>query len=543
MPEPGPEPAPAPEPELAAPELPAPGVRRHRPSIIWLVPLVAALIGAWLAFKSYTEKSPTITISFQSAEGLEAGQTRIKYKEVEVGRVSDINLSPDFGRVIVTAELTRPAYRLLSENSRFWVVRARVSSYGITGLGTLLSGAYIGLDPGPRGKLVRAFKGLEAPPVLAPAQPSELVELQAEKLGSLNVGSPVTYRQFHVGEVAGFELDPGGRSVRVKIQVHEPYNELIRPDTRFWDAGGVDLSLDANGFQLHSDSLAQVLLGGIAFENPDPAEPGAAHPAGRPFTLYSNRTKAFEKAFPDTRLFVVHFDESVRGLAPRSPVEFQGMRVGQVEDLKLEFDPRGLRARVPVVIALEPERFGLKDNRQAPMEKLLDRLVRKGFRARLKTGSLLTGNLYVDLGFYPRAPRRALGRGGAYPEIPTLPSASSELMENLSALAERLQALPLEDLAGQLRDTLPALRGALDNARSLLGRLDQELAPQAQATLAQAQAALAALERAADPGSATQADLRQAMDAFAQAARSLRDLADTLERHPEALVFGKGKVK
>jgi paraquat-inducible protein B len=522
---------------------PAPALVRHRPSIIWLIPVVAALIGAWLAFKSYAERSPTITIAFQSAEGLEAGQTRIKHKDVEVGRVTAINLSPDFGRVLVTAELTRSAYALLSENSRFWVVRARISSFGITGLGTLLSGAYIGMDPGPHGKQARQFRGLEAPPVLAPAVPSERVELRAEKLGSLSVGSPVTYRQFHVGEVGGFDLAPDGRSVLVKVQVHEPYNRMIRPDTRFWDAGGVDVTLDANGFQLHTDSLAQVLLGGIAFENPTPPESAPALPMGQPFTLYPTRAKAFEQVFPDNHLFLVQFDESVRGLAPRAPVEFRGMRVGQVENLNLAFDPRSLQARVPVVIALEPERFGLKGDRQAPLADLMGRLVAKGLRARLKTSSLLTGNLYVDLGFYAKDRRRALGRGGVYPEIPTIPSSGTALVESLSALAERLQALPLEDLAGQVRDTLPALRGALEEARALLRRLDRELAPQAQATLAQAQASLAALERVAGPGSATQADLRQALDAFAQAARSLRDLADTLERHPESMVFGKGKRK
>lgn len=538
MAEPGTVPEPAPEPGDLPP---APALVRHRPSIIWLIPLVAALIGAWLAFKSYTEKSPTITIAFQSAEGLEAGQTRIRHKEVEVGRVTAITLSPDFGRVLVTAELTRGAYALLSENSRFWVVRARVSTYGISGLGTLLSGAYIGMDPGPKGREMRAFKGLETPPVLAPALPSETVELRAAKLGSLSIGSPVTYRQFHVGEVAGFDLGPNGGSVSIKIQVHEPYNRMIRPDTRFWDAGGVDVSLDANGFQLHTDSLAQVLLGGIAFENPDPPETARTGSANQPYTLYPNRAKAFERVFQDSHLFVLHFDESVRGLAPRAPVEFRGMRVGQVEDLKLSFDPKGLTARIPVLVALEPERFGLKDGHRGPLEELMARLVAKGFRARLKTGSLITGNLYVDLGFYPKAGRRALSRSGGYPEIPTLPSAGGALMDNLSTLAERLQALPLEDLAGQVRDTLPALRATLDQARTLLARLDTELAPQAKATLAQAQASLAALEQAA--GSGAQAELRQAMDAFAQAARSLRDLADTLERHPEALVFGKGKSK
>jgi paraquat-inducible protein B len=544
MAEPDRDPAATPGSDLPEPppgqDLPEPMLRRHRPSIIWFIPLVAAVIGAWMAFKSYTEMSPTITITFQSAEGLEAGQTRIRHKEVEVGRVTAINLSPDFSRVVVTAELTREAYARLSENSRFWVVRARISSYGISGLGTLLSGAYIGLDPGPRGHKQRNFKGLETPPVLASPQTGEILELQADRLGSLNLGTPVTYRQFPVGEVAGYTLDPDGRSVLIKIHVNAPYDKLIRRDTRFWDAGGVDLSLDSGGLRLHADSLVQVLLGGIAFENPAVQESYAPPAPGRPFTLFHNRDKAFEKGFPDSQDFTLYFDESIRGLTRGAPVEYRGMRVGQVEDFRLEFDPRRLEGRLPVVVALEPDRFGLKDNRSGSLESLMDRMVRKGFRARLQTGSLLTGNRYVDLGFYPKAPARTLGHAGSYPEIPTLPSTMGSLVDSLTALSERLERLPLEDLVDQARATLPALRDTLNQIRALAARLDTETAPQVRATLAQAQATLGALERGLGPGSPAQGDLRQALEAFAQAARALRDLADTLERRPETLIFGKG---
>jgi len=528
------------QPEL---ELPEPVLRRRRPSLVWLIPLVAAVIGAWIALKAYTDRGPTITITFQSAEGLEAGQTRIKHKDVEVGRVTAINLSKDFSLVEVTAELKREAYAQISENTRFWVVRARVSTNGISGLGTLLSGAYIGMDPGPRGKPQRDFKGLESAPILTPNLPGALVELKAEKLGSLNIGSPVTFRQIHVGEVEGFDLAPDGQSVLIKIQVNAPYQRLIRHDTRFWDSGGVDLSVDANGIRLHSDSMVQLFLGGIAFENPPGQEPAEFAP-GQTFTLFPSHDKAYEPVLLDRHFFVLNFDESLRGLARGAPVEFRGMKVGEVQDFKLEFNARDLAGRIPVLIALEPERFALKGGHGESIETLMDRMVRKGFRAQLKPGSLLTGTLFVDLGYfpYPQAGARAAARSGGYPEIPTIPSSMGALVDNLARLVDHLQKLPLEEIAGQLRDTFPALRDTLEQTRALMARLDTETAPQAKATLAQAQTTLAALERTLGADSPTQADLRNALEEFAKAARALRNLADTLERHPESMIFGKGKT-
>ena len=530
---------PDPDPDLAA--LPEPAVRRGRPSLVWLIPIVAAVIGAWIALKAYSEHGPTITITFQSAEGLEAGTTRIKHKDVEVGRVTAINLSPDFKQVVVTAELNNGATAMVSENTRFWVVRARVSTNGISGLGTLLSGAYIGMDPGPHGKETRSFKGLETAPVLTEHLPGALVDLRADQLGSLNLGSPVTFRQIPVGEVAGFDLDPNGQSVLIKVLVHAPYQNLVHPDTRFWDSGGVDVSLDANGFRLHSDSVVQLLLGGISFENPAKPDPDLNTPQGQPYTLFHNRDLAYEKVYRDRHFFILNFEESIRGLSKGAPVEFRGIKVGQVEDFHLEFPTKELAGRIPVLIALEPERFSLLGSHGASLEEVLAKLVQKGFRAQLKPGSLLTGTLYVDLGFHPQAPAGALVRSGAYLQIPTTPSALGALMDNLTLLVQRLQKLPLEDIAGQLRASIPVLRETMEQTRALVVRLDTETAPQAKATLAQAQATLAALEQTLRSDSPTQTDLRQALDAFTQAARKLQDLADTLERHPESLIYGKGK--
>jgi paraquat-inducible protein B len=516
-----------------------PLVRRGRPSLVWLIPAVAALIGSWMAIKALAGRGPTITITFHSAEGLEPGQTRIRHKGVEIGKLSAVALGPDFKDVVVTAEMANGTGALLTAGTRFWVVRAQIGSRGISGLGTIVSGAFIDMAPGPAGPETHAFRGLEAAPILPPQAPGEMVTLRAERLGSLNIGSPVTYRQIRVGEVAGFDLDPDGRQVLIQIQVHAPYNDLVRQDTRFWDAGGVDVNMDAGGLHLHTDSLVQLLMGGIALDNPDRPGPPAA--PGQVFTLHPDSQKAHEPAYQERHLFVLNFAESVRGLAAGAPVEFRGVRVGQVESYRLEFDARALQPRIPVLIALEPERFHLVGGpAEAPVEQLVARMVRKGLRAQLKAPSLISGGQIVDLDFHPGAPPRTLAWTDGRPEIPTLPSSLGALLDNLSRFAARLQALPLEDLAGQVQSTLPRLRETLDDAGVLMRHLDRETLPQAQATLAQAREAFATLERTLRADSPAQEDLRRALGDFAQAARSLRDLADSLERHPEVLLRGKG---
>lgn len=528
-------------------ELPLPKLKkgRWRLSIIWLIPAVAALIGSWMAFQSFAERGPTVTLTFQSGEGLEPGQTRIRVRSVDVGKVSSVKLSNDLTKVLVTAELSKEVADLLSENSRFWVVRARIGTAGISGLGTLLSGAYIGFDPGkpgpPDSKPPGHFVGLETPPIVTAHQPGLLITLRAEQLGSLNIGSPVHFRQIQVGEVAGFDLDPDGHSVSIKIFIHAPYDKLVRMDTRFWDAGGMELSADANGVHLRSASVVSLLLGGIAFENPISLHMSDAAPGDHVFTLFPDHEKTREKVYQERHYYVVNFSESVRGLTRGAPVEFRGIKVGQVEDFNLEFHPSTLEGKIPVLIAVEPERFTIIGSQKETTDRIVEKLVARGLRAQLKMGSLLTGSLIVDLAFHPGMPPKPMGHHGAYPELPSTPSSLGALVENLSKFAERLQKLPMEQMVEEIRASLPILKATLQETQALVTRLGKETAPQAQATLRQAQATMATLEKALRADSPAQQDLHTALEAFTKASRALKDLADTLERNPEALLFGKGK--
>jgi paraquat-inducible protein B len=525
-------------------DLPNPVVKKKRQfSIVWLIPLVAALIGAWLAYKTISEKGPTVTLTFENAEGLEAGKTKIKFKDVEIGKVDAISLSKDLSHVILTASLVKQAESYLTENTRFWVVRARVTASQITGIGTIFSGAYIGIDPGKPGTPARAFTGLETAPIVTTGAPGRQYVLKAKKLGSLDIGVPVYYRQIKAGEVVGYNLAKDGDSVKIKIFVHAPYHELVRENTRFWNAGGLDVSLDASGFKMNTESFVSMLLGGVAFETPVSLEVGEVAKEGHTFKLYDSLEKSYEKTYLEKRYFVLHFNESVRGLTRGAPVEFRGIRIGEVLDVSLQFEGEKMAFQIPVLIEVEPERIEVVGKKPTPGEKLIEKFVEQGLRAQLKTGSLITGQLFVGLDFYPNAPRSEVMYAGKYPIIPTVPTPLQAASETLTKFLDRLDKLPVEQMVTELRQAVRALNETITQTQGLVSRLGAEVAPQAKATLEQAQKTLASIEKLTSSDAPLSQDLQQALREFAEAARSIRALTDYLERHPDSIIYGKGNER
>ncbi len=510
-------------------------------SIVWIVPLVALLIGGWLVYKAVTEKGPTITITFQNAEGLEAGKTKIKFKDVEVGQVEDIHLSPDLSQVIVTAQLTRDTKDYLSKNTRFWVVRARVGGGGISGLGTLFSGAYIGMDPGKPGKKARSFKGLDTPPIVTTDLPGRHFMLKAQRLGSLDVGKPVYFRQIKVGQVVAYEMEKDGQSVDIKIFIHAPHHERVRENTRFWNAGGVDISVDAGGIKVNTESFVAIMIGGIAFETPKDSEPGPAAKEGKIFRLYDRREDIFKKTYVKKARWLLYFEGSVGGLSVGAPVKFKGIKIGEVIDLKLELDHDAMAFRIPVEIEIEPERIAMTGKQTIDRKRGNEILVEKGLRAKLKQGNLLTGQLYIDLDMYPDEPPRKIVYGGKYPELPTIPTPLEEITRSITKIVDKLEKLPLEQIGKDLRDTLAHLNKSTEQLQKLMQNLDEKVAPAATATLERSQTTLIKLDRLLSAESPTGYELKRVLAELADAARNISVLADYLGRHPESLVFGKEK--
>ena len=529
---------------------------RGRISVVWIIPLVAAVIGVWLAYKTYSEEGPTITIAFKTAEGLEAGKTKLKYKDVEVGQVESIRLAEGLSNVVVTAKLVKSAEQYLKEGTRFWVVRARIAAGQVSGLSTLFAGAYIGVDPSLVGKRTTAFTGLEIPPIVTADEPGRHFVLQADDLGSLEVGSPLYFREIKVGEVVAYDLQENGQSVDIRVFVRAPNHERVHANTRFWNASGVDVSFGASGLEVKTQSLVSVLLGGIAFENPKSADLGPLAEEDAVFRLYPNRKGALEKAALFKRQWLLHFTGSVRGLSVGAPVEFRGIKLGEVTSVKMELDFETAVVRIPVLIEIEPTQLNIIDDMPSPDDEqafdrirrdMWNRLVAQGLRAQLQTGSLLTGALFIDLDFVPNASPRQIVWEGEIPELPTVPTPLEELKNVLAKVSETLERLPLEQMGEELHKSLGSLSRAIVQIEQLASHLNSTVLPplggaltQAKKTLVTAEKTLNTADKAISPNSALQQDAQSLLRELTAAARSIRVLASYLERHPEALIKGKG---
>lgn len=548
-------------------------LKRERWSLVWLVPLVAVAIGAWLAYHAISERGPVITIEFETASGLQAGKTKVKFKDVVIGQVTAIAVSEDLEKVLVTAELTRDASHYLTEKTRFWVAKPRITASQVTGLETLLSGAYVAIDPVIKGKSTRTFVGLKNPPVITTSEPGSEFALRSSSLGSLNLGSPVYYRHIQVGQVVNFRLDKDGGAVTIEIFVSKPHDSLVSSTTRFWNASGFDVRMNADGVSIDSESVISMLIGGVAFDNLESLDDkGMPAQDGQFFPLYANRAQAHERAYLNKKRFVLLFGDSVRGLSLNAPVMVRGIQVGQVLDIQLEFDPDRIEFQIPVLIEIEPERINwvasggkaaLAHTHEpvatAPDASLVRALVARGLRAQLKTGSLLTGQLYVEFDLHADAAPATIGEHHGYPSLPTLPTPIEAVTTKVDRILSEVEAIPFQrigddlsvTLAGvralvdskELRDALTQVDGLVDHLTHLSAMVDAELAPEVLRMVVRAKGALKSLDTMLAADAPLRADLVGALREVQSASRSVGELADYLERHPEALLRGKGGAR
>ncbi len=572
----GPEP---PAPPAAAP--PEARVQTQRGfHVVWLVPIVAALIAAYLGWQAISRQGETIRLTFATAEGLTAGQTRIRHKAVDLGTVRRITLSPDMKTVTVQADMRREADRFLTSNARFWVVRARLTANNVSGLDTLLSGSYIEMDPGRGGGTPRtSFVGLEEPPAVRSDEPGSSFVLRADRIGSIASGSPVFFRDIPAGEVLSYDVHPAERVEDTYINVHvfvrSPYDRFVRQGTYFWNTSGVSVQLGADGVRLQLESLRALLAGGIAFDTPPPPRDGPRSVMNANFPLYDDRGAAISAGFRDRIPFVVYFTGSVRGLAVGSPVELFGIPIGSVTGIRLALDADGTQSRVVVHFEVQPERiFGPGETPTAPPLQTARQLVGNGLRVQLRTANFLTGQLLVALDFFgdQRADTKANARALATVSeqdgaivLPTLPGGLEGITSSLGQILQKVEALPLDEIARHLNDTLngidsvangPELKTSLRTLTATLAAV-QELVRQANAGAGPALQRLPQIAQGLDTavdrlgkliGSAeagyggnsqVRRDLERLMDQFSDTARSVRLLADYLDQHPEALLRGR----
>lgn len=526
-----------------APGTPAVRTRRFNVSLVWLVPIVAALVGLSMVVNKSLSAGPEITISFQTAEGLEANKTQVKYKNVVIGKVTSIALSDDRRKVLAKVELDQSAEPFTADDSMFWVVRPRIGANGVSGVDTLLSGAFIGADAGKSEKRKNSFKGLETPPPITYGQKGKRFTLHTDDLGSLDIGSPVYYRRIEVGQVVSYQLANSGKGVDVKIFVNSPNDKYVTTDSRFWNASGVDVTLGANGLKVNTESVSSILAGGIAFVEPKYSPDAKPAPEHAEYTLFGDQETALAPPDGQPRYIRMRFDQPLRGLAVNAPVEFLGVNVGKVVSMDLDYDEQRQYFPTLVGAVIYPDRLGKAHEKllkefggedDARSAQLIAAFVKQGLRAQARSGNLLTGQLYISLDFVSKAKPVTFDASARPLEIPTVPGSLDKLQEQLQAVVEKISKLPIDAIASNLN-------ASLGEMQKTLKQVNGDVLPQMRDTLEQTKKTLASANDSFSEDSPQRLQLGQAMEEVQRTARSVRVLTDFLGRHPEALIRGRLK--
>lgn len=516
-------------------------------SLVWIVPLLAVLIGGWLAWKAISEKGPEFVIRFKTAEGLEAGKTKIKYKAVDVGVVESIALTPDRKIVLVRARMEKFAEDYLANDSRFWVVRARIEGATVQGLGTLLSGAYIGMDVGKSKQTSRDFTGLEEQPIVTADVPGRHFVLKSPTLGSFSLGSPIYFRKFAVGEVESYALDKDGTGVTVKVFIRAPHDQYVNAATRFWEASGIDVKLSASGVDLETESLASIVIGGIAFQTLDTGvtpEPAAENAE---FKLYNNRATALAHRDVVTVPMAFSFNQSLRGLSIGAPVDFRGVVIGEVTDIRPEYG-KGV-VHMVAFANIYPERMAGR-NIGATREQLglnrqqaMDRLVKGGLRAQARTGSLLTGALYIAIDFVKDAEPAQIAWNEKPPRFPTVAGGFTAIEDDIARITKKIAAMPIEEIGKDTKTAIETFNSTLKTVDEAIKHIDVKVTPELHDALVDLRNSLAKVDGVLAQDAPVQEDLRSALREVSRAAASARVLFDYLEQHPDSVIRGKSEEK
>lgn len=545
---------------------PRASARRYRFSIVWLVPVVALAIALYLGWKGFEGRGPEITITFDTGDGLTAGQTQVKNKSVTLGTVQNVRLTPDMRHVEVRVRMSANAAPMLTDHARFWVVRPRLNGASVTGLETLLSGAYIAMDPGePGGTSTTDFTGLESPPGLRSDEPGSTYTLITGSLGSIGPGAPVFFRDVDVGEVLGYTMPPGGVGpILIQLFIRSPYDSYLRTDTRFWNVSGVQVGFGAGGLKVKLQSIQALFSGGVAFglspQRIGQSAPGA--PRDSVFRLYGSQEEADNAGYRERLSLATYLTNSVSGLAVGAQVTMFGIQVGTVTGVKLDLDQKAGTARVRVGMEIQPERIlAAGEIHRGAGPELVRALVDNGLRASVDTASFLTGEAMIDLNFVRNAPPATVAVEGTALVIPSKAGGMSGVMDSLSTVADKIAALPLTQVGDNLnsllahsdarinspelrqaivalRDSLRSVQGLTSDARSgmhpLLQRLPQ-MSAQLDGALKNANLLLASYGGDTD----FHRDLQQMLVQLDETARSVRFLTDFLNRHPSALITGR----
>lgn len=518
-------------------------------SPVWIVPIVALLLGIWLAVQAHLEKGTQIEITLSKGSDIVAGQTLIKLKDVEVGRVQKVVLSPDLKSVTITANISRDVSQHLSAHTRFWVVTPKISASGVSNLGTLISGVYLLMDPGEKGKFTTEFVGLDEQPIMESDEPGTSYVVESKTLGSLDVGSPIYFRQIRVGEVTGYKLAENDEHVDINIFIRAPHDRMIQSRTRFWNVSGFGVSMNADGLKAKMASIASLVNGGIEFDNAANFVSDKRAAAGERFYLHPDQESVLEGRFNIKYFYLMKFSGSVRGLTVGAPVEFRGIKVGEVIDVILD-NADNKPGSLHVYIAMEPQRFNPEESpSKEEVDKRMDDLVTQGLRGQMNSASLITGSKYIDLVFIENPQSGEFIKNDKYSEIPTVVNTSDQLVSQVSNILGQVNEIPFATIGKDLSQSMASLnhilstldqQGTAKKVDGAVANLEKTLGS-ANMALSEISRTMQSLDQTLAPDSELKYELTQMLKSVSDAASSVQLFVDELNRHPNALISGAKK--
>jgi paraquat-inducible protein B len=548
---------------------------RARISPIWLVPLLAGGLVAYLAIRATADRGVRVTITFETAEGITAHQTEVKYKAVSVGTVENVTVASDLTRVVVAVRMNAPMKPLLTDHARFWVIRPRLTpaSGPITGLETIVTGGYMEFDPGPPGgQPATSFRGLEQPPGVRSGEPGRAFVLRATRLGPIGPTAPVFYRDAAVGEVLSYDLGDGKGPISLRVFVRAPYDQFVHADTRFWNASGIAVASGAGGVRVEIESLQSILAGGVGFETASEHDGGPPSEENAVFELYENKAAADAALFDESLPCVAYFNSSVAGLGRGSTVEMYGVSIGVVTDVRLIFDPLGRAAVARVAFRVQRQRLPMAEEghvapstEAGPSREALMRLVEGGFRVVPESNSLVLGEKVLSLKRMPGVRHQSARVDGDTLVLPGEPGGFDDIASALSEITAKLNQIPFGEIAAHLdhalgsidrtvsgpeiQQALVSLSQTLGDVRALVRDVDAGAGPALQRLPAISEEVQQAAQRANDAfgkggygaSSDFQRNVGRLLGQMTEAARSIRLFAEFLDRHPEALLRGRGQ--
>ncbi|MCS3460395.1 intermembrane transport protein PqiB [Aeromonas rivuli] len=516
---------------------------------IWMVPLVALLIGAWMLFQHWYSQGPSFQLTVATAEGIVAGKTVIRSREVDVGRIEAVELSDDYSHAIITARLSNNAANMLKGDTQFWVVKPRVGREGVSGLSTLLSGAYIELSPGKKGKAKSRYEILDKPPLASLDAKGLRLTLNSTETRSLSVGSPIQYQGYTIGQVEEVKFLPEKSELEYQIFINAPYDVLITNNSRFWMTPGFEASLTSEGMKVKMDSLEGLLDGGITVGLPAGWVPGGAVKSKDSFTLFKDQGSVLAGSLNQFIDYVFLFEDSLAGLHPGAAVEYRGVRVGTVISSPYLIDDKATQIFkskvIPVLARIEVQRLSHRyaNAEREQWRKLFSTQFKEGLRATLKTASLLTGGKVIDLNFYPDAPAFAARQMAGTEVFPTTQGGLDQIERKVNLILDKFVDMDMSTTLAQVNSSLANLDKTMKNVSSLSANLDkltsQQSTQQLPASLNESLLQLKETLRSYDGASQTNQDLRQSVQSLNQLMRELQPLVHSLNEQPSSLIFDR----